>query len=400
MNIPPTRLGHGCLYCVCLCVLNLLCSGGEPSEGKSATLSVEQIRQLAVNHMLKHFDKRLEDPAVYHKIAKEECKHFPEGEVYSYVMPALGYVNLVLDGTLKKEQAAPKVRALMDMALIEVGKRIQVPNGDYLQLKDYRESASWMTVLNLGLSAYSLVSDDGHFKKVNDHISKILLFSMEKTKGASLQSWPHEIWHMDTTSALASLYLWDAPEFRHRVKVIILRHLHWRKNNASLNTGLSIACNRENLSLGCDLSYQLCFLPFLDAQYSNEIYQAYCKYHWVDYGLLYGFTEWPRGYKVKGLGDIDSGPVFMEIGGTASGMGVAAAKAHGDKVRYERLLRELSMISAFIRSAPESEMGREMLKWIEQYVSKGIGPEYYTGFLYGDTFLFYTLTWTPYPARE
>lgn len=100
---------------------------------------------------------------------------------------------------------------------------------------------------------------------------------------------------------------------------------------------------------------------------------------------------------MKGLGDIDSGPVFMEIGGTASGMGVASAKANGDKRRYERLLQELSVISAFIRSAPESEMGRELLKWIEQFVNKGVGPEYYTGFLYGDVFLFNTLTWTPYP---
>ena len=315
-------------------------------------------------------------------------------------MPALGYVNLVLDGTLKKEQAAQKVRALMDMALIEVGKRIQVPNGDYLQLKGYKKSASWVTVLNLGLSAYSLVSDDGHFKAINDHLSKILLFSMEQSGGASLQSWPHELWHMDTTSALASLYLWDAPEFRHRVKVITLRHLHWRKKNETMANGLTKAGDREQISRGCDLSYQLCCLPFLDAQYSKEIYEAYCKYHWVDYGLIYGFTEWPRGYKVKGLGDIDSGPVFMEIGGTASGMGVAAAKAHGDKFRYERLLRELSMISVFIRSAPESEMGREMLKWIDQYVSKGVSPEYYTGFLYGDTFLFYTLTWAPYPKLE
>ena len=77
-------------------------------------------------------------------------------------------------------------------------------------------------------------------------------------------------------------------------------------------------------------------------------------------------------------------------------MGVAAAKAHGDQVRYERLLRELSVISTFIRSAPKSEMGRELLKWMNQWVPGGVEPEYYTGFLYGDLFLFYTLAWTSY----
>ena len=56
------------------------------------------------------------------------------------------------------------------MALIDVGRVIRVPNGDYLQLTDYRDLASFVSVLNLGLSAYSLVSDDGHFKAINDHL--------------------------------------------------------------------------------------------------------------------------------------------------------------------------------------------------------------------------------------
>jgi hypothetical protein len=92
-----------------------------------------------------------------------------------------------------------------------------------------------------------------------------------------------------------------------------------------------------------------------------------------------------RFWKGRSVGvDIDSGPVFMEIGGTASGMGVAAAKANADKRRYERLLQELCVISVFIRSAPESEMGRELLKWIEKFVNKGVGTENYSGFLKGD----------------
>ena len=392
-------MGRLCLSGV-LCI-HLLSSSrsfaSQPEVTPNPAVAVEQIRQRALEHMLKFYNEKLEDPEDFHKMTREECWRFPEGAVYPYVMPALGYVNLIIDGKIEKEEAVPKIRALLEMALIDVGRVIRVPNGDYLQLNDYRDLASFVSVLNLGLSAYSLVSDDGHFKAINDHLSLIFLTSMQRSGGKSLQSWPNVIWHMDTTSALASLDLWKAPKYRARVKLITQRHFHWRKQNETLRSGLTRAGDRENNSRGCDLSYQLCFLPSLDPQYSKEIYQAYCQNHWMDYRFLFGFTEWPVGTAKPGLGDFDSGPVFMQIGGTASGMGIAAAKANGDPVRYERLIRELSMICLFIRSAPESQLGREMLKWMQQFVSKGIGPEYYTGFLYGDAFLFYTLSWTPYP---
>ena len=59
MKIPSTRLRHGLLYCAYFFIPTLLGLSGQPTSqpNKAAPLSVEQIRQLAVDHMLKHFDK-------------------------------------------------------------------------------------------------------------------------------------------------------------------------------------------------------------------------------------------------------------------------------------------------------------------------------------------------------
>ena len=371
--------------------------GSNPvSQPVRSTLSPEQIRQHAVGLIRGNLGALLEDPEVYLQTARKECKYFPEGAVYPYVMPACAYVNLALAGVIPKKEAIPKVRALLMMGIQEVAGTVHAPGGDLLKIRPDNTSGSFLGILNMGLSAYGLISDDNHFKAINDHLCETFLAWFEAKGGASLQSWPNVVWHMDTTFALASLDLWKTPGQKARVKAAYASHLKWRKRHVTLANGLPVANDRRRETRGCDLAPQIACLANMDPAYSKQLYTAFCQRHWVDYGFLYGFTEWEKGLSAGAFGDIDSGPVFMEIGGTASGFGIAIAKAMGDQHRYNRLLYELNWVSSFIRAAPSSEFGRNMLSWISRNVPGGLDPKYYSGFLYGDAFLFYTLTWTPW----
>ena len=390
---------------VCLCLVlgtSADCLGNPTTSVQgdgttNQTLTPEQIRQYAVGHIQGKLDILLEDPAVYLKTARDECKLFPEGTVYPYVMPACAYVNLALAGEIPKEDAIPKVRALLEMGVQEVAVYVRAPNRDLLRFNDYMQRASFLGILNLGLSAYPLICDDNHFKAINDHLSVIFLDALERGNGASLEGWPNLIWHMDTTFVLASLDLWKAPHQKGRVKAAYALHMAWRKKIATLANGLTLASAGRKETRGCDIATQVPFLANMDPVYAKQLYTAFCQRHWIDYGFLYGFTEWEKGVRKGTLGDVDSGPVIMEIGSTASGMGIAAAKSVGDIQRYNRLLYEINWVTNLIRSAPSSEMGKQMFTWIGQYVPGGIDPKYYSGFLYGDAFLFYSLTWTPWP---
>ena len=207
------------------------------SQPVQATLSPEQIRQYAVGQIQSNLDALLEDPAVYLKTAREECKYFPEGAVYPYVMPACAYVNLALAGVIPKEEAIPKIRALLEMGVQEVARTVHAPGGDLLKIRPDNTSGSFLGILNMGLSAYGLISDDNHFKAINDHLCETFLTWFEAKGGASLQSWPNVVWHMDTTFALASLDLWKAPSQKARVKDAYGQHLKWRKHHVTLANG-------------------------------------------------------------------------------------------------------------------------------------------------------------------
>ncbi len=143
---------------------------------------------------------------------------------------------------------------------------------------------------------------------------------------------------------------------------------------------------------------QVCLLANLRPAAARRLYTAYAQAHWVDHGFVAGFTEWPRGSKGLFAGDIDSGPVFMEIGATASGVGIGAAKAAGDAARLERLVLELDSIAGIFSSILQAGGSGPLSSWFGPGLRSD--PSYTTGFLYGDAALFYALTWTPFPDPE
>jgi len=91
------------------------------------------------------------------------------------------------------------------------------------------------------------------------------------------------------------------------------------------------------------------------------------------------------------MGDIDSGPLILGIGPTATGVGVGAAKAVGDAKRLGTLARQLKVLPDFLRRL---EAGDQQLFGDSVWVNS----QYVTGFLYGDVVLFYAITWLPYPG--
>jgi hypothetical protein len=108
------------------------------------------------------------------------------------------------------------------------------------------------------------------------------------------------------------------------------------------------------------------------------------------------FDQWlkePNAYQQRAfsMGDIDSGPLILGIGPTATGVGVGAAKAVDDTKRMRVLARQLQLLPDLLRLL---EQGDEKLFGGQVRVS----TQYVTGFLYGDAVLFYAITWVPYPG--
>ena len=69
-------------------------------------------------------------------------------------------------------------------------------------------------------------------------------------------------------------------------------------------------------------------LAEIDPEFAKELYSRYRKHFAIERLDFLMFREWPEG--VARGEDIDSGPIIWDAGVTATGVGLAAARANGD----------------------------------------------------------------------
>ncbi|GEM_PF-817517 len=367
----------------------------QASTAELQQASAKQILADARSQLQRQFDQFLIDPEAYRRKALKECGMFPEGNLYPFVLPALAYANLASSGSIPPEHAQHHMQKLLDLAIPLVAEQVEAPQQDLLQLSSTRKQGSFLSILNYTLGSYRLVTEDPRYDRLYRHLSYLLYVEIKEKQGAPIDSYPSYTWYFDTVMGLASLELFDRVCGSSLTPPLLEAHLAWLEHHALIeNSGLPRAFPGES-SRGSELSMQLCLWGNLMPKRAVQLYERYVAAHWLDLNFTAGFSEWPRGAKAPVTGDVDSGPVFFGIGSTASGMGLGAAQAVGDTQRLQRLAQEMDQAAKFLRGLLASEQGLPMLDWFSEGMQ--LDKSYYSGFLYGDTALFYALTWAPLP---
>jgi hypothetical protein len=363
----------------------------------SATSSSQEMLETVTTRILSEFDTWLECPQCYREKALEECALFPEGRIYSFAIPVLGYANLALKHPHMKAHALEQMTKLIDLLIPVVVSDIHPPQNDLLQLTTYQQEATYLGTLYLALAHYAFIGGDHRYEALHDHLSEILYQAMVKSNGQSLSSYPEYTWHFDTMFVLTALYLDDKRKGLNRTEELIQQHLQWKRQHATHQaTGLPEA-NQSGLPRGCDVSMQICLWAQMAPETAKDLYQKYVKAHWIDHGFIAGFSEWPKGGKSPGAtwGDFDSGPIVFDIGLTATGVGLGTTQAMNDQERFEKLSSQLKIVTPTIQTLASMDQNSELLRWFNAFIP--LNQTYFTGFLYGDAMLFYALTWVPYP---
>jgi hypothetical protein len=353
--------------------------------------STEEVLEVNASRLREQFDQWLKEPDAYRQRALRECSAFPEGRIYPFAIPALGYANMGLGDAKQREHSAAQMQKLIELLTSTVIEDIRPPGGDLNRLLHYQKEGTRLATLNLTLACYALIWDEGRYGSLHDRVSLLLRRALTEGAGKPLASYPAYTWYFDTIMALVSLELYDRAHGLAQTGPLIEQHFAWLRSHASdTGTGLPVAYE-GGLPRGCDLSMQICLLQQLDSRTAQRVYADYVRHHWVNFGFIAGFREWPKSKGRSSRGDIDSGPLILGIGPTGTGVGIGAAKAVGDANRLSTLARQLKVLPHFLRLL---EWGGEQL-FGDQV---GVSSQYVTGFLYGDAVLFYAITWVPYPG--
>ena len=308
----------------------------------------------------------------YEKYVEKTCSDFPEGDLFPYTFPAMAYSLLNRDG------AKEKVRKLLKIAQL---KTEGVVDDQIVDLTWYKDHGTFLGQFNLALSVYLLRYEDKEFQQINDHLSQVLLKAFKEVQYAQINSYPSLTWSFDSIPALLSVKLNRSISAQEK-ELAVEEHIKWLSVIASdKKTRLPYSVyskSFQEVPRGCDLSFRLPLLYFLDQGFAKKIYGDYCQFFWK-IGALTGFREYQNDDHGE---DVDSGPILMGVGATATALSYPCFELFKDGGKKKLYLLYLSQIP-MMKSLVENQKSE---------YSNMLDDEAFTGLFFGDCTLFYALT--------
>ena len=380
------------------------CAPGLGAQPPRAAGGEDRVVREARARLLKEFEAFLARPKGFAATVRKECRAFPEGDLLPYTFPAMAYANLAVGAPGEYQGLARKrVAQLIDLALPGVVRRVRPPGGDLARLREFNKQAVYLGNLNLVLGCYRLVGGDGRFEGIHAAVSTVLHDALVRRKGRPLESYPDASWPFDTIPCVLSLHLRDLHTGRGRSREIIARHLQWVRDRA---TDKALRLPYSHLSTrpgrphtpprGGDLALRISLVAHVDRAYAAQLYRDYVRSYWRDRALICGFAEWPPGH--EGWQDVDSGPIVLGVGASATGLGVGAAIAMNDRARRDRLVGQVAGMKKLMRTLLALHPQRKDAWTFDGLIDPD--SDYETGFLFGDACLFYSLTHVPWSRQR
>lgn len=262
--------------------------------------------------------------------AEEMQDMYPEGYLFMTALYGLAWAEfaenipnhhheLFLEAYKEVEWATKATRSRMAQGFFPRDQRIEY--GAY-----YSGWSNYMLGKKINLNPNSLENDIQAFQNKCNEIASVI------TSGDSpyVESYYNQVWPADITVAVACLALHDRI-FPDRYQDDIQIWLDRVRENLD-EQGMIPHVSYEHghaRSRGSSMSLMLCFLPEIDANFSKELFSKYKEYFLTYRFGLPGIREYQKG--INEGSDVDSGPVILSVGGSASIVGQRAFTLHQEK---------------------------------------------------------------------
>jgi hypothetical protein len=196
--------------------------------------------------------------------------------------------------------------------------------------------------LNVVLRYRDVSGDDKHDELIH-RTAAALIKSFSESEQGILPSYPDMWWLTDNFVAMSALARYSDVFSKDisglKDKLVESVKAHYLDENTGLFCTYVQPEGRKVLqgARGISVMYGLHFLADFNEKFAAAQY-ALAKRHLIRTGLGYGAVrEFPEGQ--EGTGDVDSGPVLLGFGPSASGFAIGAAARMQDREVFESLLR-------------------------------------------------------------
>jgi hypothetical protein len=284
----------------------------------------------------------------------------------TYMMSAMGFGQLALDRPDARDLNLERMERCLD-AMLDARVRSfdsQVWGTDALASLEEppgssadRGHVAYLGYAGLALGLHRYLRPASRFTAREEAIASALARRIDASPTGFVETYPGEVYPVDNASAIAALAVHakavgspSAPAVRRGLTTI-------RTHGVDPATGLLIqAVNLEDArprdtARASGTALAAYFLSFADEPTSRPLFRALERRQFRTVLGFGGMMEYPAG-KEQRKGDIDSGPVVLGFGVSASGFAIGASRAHGDRDTFTAL-----SATAHLFGAPLDENG-------------------------------------------
>jgi len=290
----------------------------------------------SVYYQLQHLKNELQNGA-----GNQMQMYFPEGFLFINSLYGLSWCNTIksLDSSSPiYQEGIQEINWVINEVSSEEAKNIFDPSLPLSYGAFYTGWTNYLlgSKLSLQKAKERNLDEVRKFKNTCSRISQAIVNS----NTPYLESYGGLSWPADNTCAVASLSLHDEI-LEPKYEKVISDWIDKVKQSLEPSSGL-IPHESDNITgasignaRGSSQSLILNFLSEIDPKFAADQFKIY-KALFLDYRFgLPGIREYPKG--IIGAGDIDSGPILLEIGGAASIVGQKTMLKFGDINTYKGL---------------------------------------------------------------
>ncbi len=263
-------------------------------------------------------------------------------------MAVMGLGQVALEHPQLQERYLPAMEACLDWLVLPEARAFGTGKwGEDGAARDPADPAhAYLGYMNLALGMHRLLVPDSQYAELHDAISEQLAAGLALPIHR-FQTYPHESYPVDQAMAAGSVGLHARATGTDRDA--LLRDWSTRFQDAAVDPDTGWLTQRVETydgaagddPRGSGTALAAYGLLWADPVLSQRLYNALVRGGMrVELGLG-AIREYAPGY--SGWGDIDSGPVILGYGVSATGFALAGARAHGDARHYRAIARTATL---------------------------------------------------------
>jgi hypothetical protein len=269
----------------------------------------------------------------------------------TYQMAALGLGQVVLANPDLRDELLPALDMCIDQLLRPEIRRFGTAawGDDGLADLEGGRGHAYLGYTALALSMDRLVRPDSPHARLNDRLVEALARRIDASPTLLFETYPQETYPIDNSAGVAAIGLYDRATGADHGDLLRRWSSRVRERVLDPRSGLLVqAVDQEGEPVdrprASGTAFAAYFLSFSDRELSRTLYDA-LRNQRVTFMGFGGIREYPVG-EPHGPGDIDSGPVLLGVGVSASGLAAAGARVHGDRDLFTALYRTVHLFGA------------------------------------------------------